>query len=413
MAVASFFMPCKKEIFMLFSLALIILLGLLSRSLLGKIHLPYIIGMLFVGIILGPFGFNILSPQLTNISGDIREIALIIILMKAGLSLDLKDLKKVGRPAILLCFVPASFEIISYLLFAPHLMGITIIEAGIIGSIMGAVSPAVVVPAMTRLIDEKRGTNKAIPQMMLAGSSADDVYCIVIFTALSGLAQGGDIHATSFLRVPISMITGIALGVVSGIMIVQFFRKVHMRDTMKVLVLLSISFLFITLEKAIENIVPISGLLAIVSLGLIIKAKHPILANRITPKFSKLWVGAEILLFVLVGALVNINYISTAGINVIFMLLIGLIFRTVGTFISTTKTGLTRGEQLFCLVSEFPKATVQAAMGGIPLAMGLACGELALTFAVVGIVITAPLGSFLISITSNRYLSIETDLKQQ
>lgn len=396
---------------MLFSLALIILFGLLSRSILGKIHLPYIIGMLFVGILLGPFGFNILATQLTNISGDIREIALIIILMKAGLSLDLQDLKKVGRPAIMLCFVPASFEIISYLLFAPKLMGISIIEAGIIGSIMGAVSPAVVVPAMTKLIDEKRGTNKAIPQMMLAGSSADDVYCIVIFTALSGLAQGGNIHATSFLRVPISIITGIGLGVLVGIFIVIFFRKFHMRDTVKVLVLLSIAFLFITLEKTIENIVPISGLLAIVSLGLIIKAQHPILANRIIPKFSKLWVGAEILLFVLVGALVNINYISTAGINVIFMLFIGLSFRTVGTYISTTKTGLTHKEQLFCLVSELPKATVQAAMGGIPLAMGLGVGELALTFAVIGIVITAPLGSFLINFTSNRYLLVEKPLK--
>jgi NhaP-type Na+/H+ or K+/H+ antiporter len=396
---------------MLFSLALIILFGLLSRSVFKKIHLPYIIGMLFVGIILGPFGFNILSSSLTNISGDIREIALIIILMKAGLSLDFQDLKKVGRPAIMLCFVPASCEIIAYLIFAPHLMHISVIDAGIIGAIMGAVSPAVVVPAMTRLIEEKKGTNKAIPQMMLAGSSADDVYCVVIFTALAGLAKGGDIHATSFLRVPASMLTGILLGVVSGILLVQFFRQFHMRDTVKVLLLLSVAFLFISLENSIGEIVPISGLLAIVSLGLVIKAKHPILATRLTPKFGKLWVGAEIFLFVLVGALVNITYISQAGINVIIMLFIGLFFRTFGTFISTTKTGLTSKEQVFCLVSELPKATVQAAMGGVPLAMGLGVGEMALTFAVIGIVITAPLGSFLISYTSEKYLTVETAVK--
>lgn len=392
---------------MLFSLALITILGLLSKVIFNKIKLPYIIGMLFIGVLLGPYALNILDPTLTSISADLREIALIIILMKAGLSLDINDLKKVGRPAILLCFLPASFEIIGYLLIAPNLIGISLLEAGIIGSIMAAVSPAVVVPAMTKLIDEKRGTKKAIPQMMLAGSSADDVYCIVIFTALVALAKGGEVHAISLFKVPISMLTGIIIGGVSGELLVRFFKRFHMRDTVKVLLLLSISFLFITLENALKDIVPISGLLSIISLGLIIKAHHPILSQRLTPKFSKLWVGAEILLFVLVGALVNVEYATHAGFAMIIMIFIGLMFRTVGTFIATFKTGLTIKEQVFCLFSELPKATVQAAMGGVPLAMGLSSGNLVLTFAVLAIIITAPLGSFLISFSSTRFLEKE------
>jgi NhaP-type Na+/H+ or K+/H+ antiporter len=300
--------------------------------------------------------------------------------------------------------MPATFEIIGYLLIAPKLIDITLLEAGIIGSVMAAVSPAVVVPAMTKLIDEKRGTNKAIPQMMLAGSSADDVYCIVIFTALVALEKGGEVHASALLNVPISMITGIILGVVSGELLVRFFKKFHMRDTVKVLLLLSIGFLFISVESALKNIIPISGLLSIISLGLIIKAHYPILSDRLTPRFSKLWVGAEILLFVLVGALVNIQYATHAGFSMIIMIFIGLAFRTVGTFLATLKTGLTIKEQLFCLFSELPKATVQAAMGGLPLALGLACGNLVLTFAVLAILITAPLGSFLISYSGKRFL---------
>ncbi len=392
---------------MLFSIALIIILGLLSKVIFSKIKLPYIIGMLFIGILLGPYAFNILDPNINLISGDLREIALIIILMKAGLSLDINDLKKVGRPAILLCFMPASFEIIGYLLIAPKLMNIPLLEAGIIGSVMAAVSPAVVVPAMTKFIDEKRGTDKAIPQMMLAGSSADDVYCIVIFTALVALAQGGEVHASALLNVPISMISGIILGGVSGEILVRFFKKYHMRDTVKVLILLSISFLFITLEKTLKGTLSLSGLLAIISLGLIIKAHYPILSNRLAPRFSKLWVGAEILLFVLVGALVNVEYATHGGFSMIIMIFIGLIFRTIGTFIATSKTGLTLKEQVFCLFSELPKATVQAAMGGVPLALGLACGNIVLTFAVLGIIITAPLGSFLISYAGNRFLKQE------
>lgn len=395
---------------MLLSLALIIILGLLSKVIFAKIRLPYIIGMLFIGILLGPYVFNILDPSINNISAELREIALIIILMKAGLSLDINDLKKVGRPAILLCFMPATFEILGYLLIAPKLINISLLEAGIIGSVMAAVSPAVVVPAMTKLIEEKRGTNKAIPQMMLAGSSADDVYCIVIFTALVALEKGGEVHASALLNVPVSMITGIILGVVSGELLVRFFKKFHMRDTVKVLLLLSIGFLFISVESALKNIIPISGLLSIISLGLIIKAHYPILSERLTPRFSKLWVGAEILLFVLVGALVNIQYATHAGFSMIIMIFIGLIFRTVGTFIATFKTGLTIKEQVFCLFSELPKATVQAAMGGLPLALGLACGNLVLTFAVLAILITAPLGSFLISFSSKRFLYKEQEL---
>jgi NhaP-type Na+/H+ or K+/H+ antiporter len=397
----------QGDFFMLFSLAIIIILGLLSQVVFSKIKLPYIIGMLFIGVLLGPYALNILSPSIHIISADLRQIALIIILMKAGLSLDIKDLKKVGRPAILLCFVPATFEIIAYLLIAPKLIGVSLLEAGIIGSVMAAVSPAVVVPAMTKFIDEKKGTAKAIPQMMLAGSSADDVYCIVIFTALVALAKGDEVHNFALLNVPISMITGIVLGVVSGELLLRLFKKFHIRDTVKVLILLSVAFLFISVEDSLKDFVPISGLLSIISLGLTIKAHYPILSDRLAPKFSKLWIGAEILLFVLVGALVNIQYAANAGFSVIIMIFIGLSFRTVGTFLSTIKTGLTLKEQLFCLFSELPKATVQAAMGGLPLALGLSCGNLVLTFAVLAILITAPLGSFLISFAGNRYLKKE------
>ena len=397
----------QKGIFMLFSIALIILLGLLSKVIFSKIRLPYIIGMLFIGALLGQYGFNILDPNINLISADLREIALIIILMKAGLSLDIADLKKVGRPAVLLSFLPASFEILAYLIIAPKLIGISLLEAGIIGSVMGAVSPAVVVPAMTKFIEEKKGTEKAIPQMMLAGSSADDVYCIVVFTALVTLAKGGEVHASALFNVPLSILSGIIVGIISGEILVKFFKKFHMRDTVKVLLLLSISFLFLTLEEALKGNFPISGLLAIITVGLTINAHHPILSKRLTPRFSKLWVGAEILLFVLVGALVNIEYASHAGISLIIMIFLGLIFRTAGTFIATTKTGLTKKERAFCLFSELPKATVQAAMGGLPLALGLSCGNMVLTFAVVGILITAPLGSFLIAYAGNRYLKQE------
>lgn len=393
---------------MLFTLAIIIILGLLSKVVFSKIKLPYIIGMLFIGILLGPHAFNILDPKISIISADLRQIALIIILMKAGLSLDIQDLKKVGRPAILLAFLPATFEIVGYLLIAPKLIGISLLEAAIVGSVIAAVSPAVVVPAMTKLIEEKRGTDKSIPEMILAASAVDDVFCIVVFTALISLDKGDKIQAFTLLNVPVSMLSGIALGFISGEVLVRFFKKFHMRDTVKVLLLLSVSFLFITTESLLKTILPLSGLLAVISLGITIKAHYPILAERLSPRFSKLWVGAEIFLFVLVGALVNIGYANKAGFAMILMIFIGLMFRSFGTIMSTLKANLTIKERVFCIFAEIPKATVQAAMGGVPLAMGLSSGNLVLTFSVIAILITAPLGSFLISYSSNRFLKKET-----
>lgn len=393
---------------MLFTLAIIIILGLLSKVVFSKIKLPYIIGMLFIGILLGPHAFNILDPKISIISADLRQIALIIILMKAGLSLDIQDLKKVGRPAILLAFLPATFEIVGYLLIAPKLIGISLLEAAIVGSVIAAVSPAVVVPAMTKLIEEKRGTDKSIPEMILAASAVDDVFCIVVFTALISLDKGDKIQAFTLLNVPVSMLSGIALGFISGEVLVRFFKKFHMRDTVKVLLLLSVSFLFITTESLLKTILPLSGLLAVISLGITIKAHYPILAERLSPRFSKLWVGAEIFLFVLVGALVNIGYATKAGFAMILMIFIGLMFRSFGTIMSTLKANLTIKERVFCIFAEIPKATVQAAMGGVPLAMGLSSGNLVLTFSVIAILITAPLGSFLISYSSNRFLKKET-----
>ncbi len=393
---------------MLFTLAIIIILGLLSKVIFSKIKLPYIIGMLFIGILLGPHAFNILDPKISIISADLRQIALIIILMKAGLSLDIQDLKKVGRPAILLAFLPATFEIVGYLLIAPKLIGISLLDAAIVGSVIAAVSPAVVVPAMTKLIEEKRGTDKSIPEMILAASAVDDVFCIVVFTALIALDKGEKVQAFALLNVPVSMISGIALGFISGEVLVRFFKKFHMRDTVKVLLLLSVSFLFITTESLLKTILPLSGLLAVISLGITIKAHYPILAERLSPRFSKLWVGAEIFLFVLVGALVNIGYATKAGFAMILMIFIGLMFRSFGTIISTLKANLTIKERVFCIFAEIPKATVQAAMGGVPLAMGLSSGNLVLTFSVIAILITAPLGSFLISYSSNRFLKKET-----
>lgn len=390
---------------MLLSIALIMLFGLFAGTIFKKIRLPYIIGMLVVGILLGPYVLDLLDESILNISGDLRQIALIIILMKAGLTLDISDLKRVGRPAVLLCFLPATMEIIAYLLLAPKLMGISLLEAGIIGAVMGAVSPAVIVPAMTKLIDQGWGTEKGIPQMIIAGSSADDVYVIVVFTALISLAQGDQVSAAEFLQVPVSIFLGIALGAAVGFVLVHFFKKFHMRDTIKVIILLSVSFLLVVLEEALEGTVAVSGLLAVMTMGITIYNRYDVLAKRITGKFTKMWVPAEILLFVLVGAVVNIRYALSAGIMMIVMLMVGLLFRLAGTYICVLGTKLNRKERMFCMISQIPKATVQAAIGGVALAKGLSCGNLVLTAAVVSILITAPIGAFAIEASYRKLLT--------
>lgn len=388
---------------MLNSLALIILLGLVSSMILEKIKLPNIIGMLIVGIMLGPSMFNMLDESLLSISGDIKEIALIIILLKAGLSLDLTDLKKVGRPAVLLCFLPATFEILGFIIFGPKLLGLTLLESAILGAVMGAVSPAVIVPRMTFLLENGYG-KKGLPQMVIAGSSADDVYVIVIFTALLALAKGSKVSIMSFLNIPISIILGILMGVLVGSIMVYLFKNYKLRNTYKVIILLSICFLFVSIEKSLEGKLAISGFLAIMAMGVTIFNKYPSLSKIFQVKFSKMWLISEIILFVLVGASVNISYAFKAGLSTIIIIFIALLFRMLGTYLCLLKTKFNNKERLFTCITQIPKATVQAAIGGVPLEMGLLCGNTVLTVAVLSIIITAPLGSILIDKTQYKLL---------
>lgn len=383
---------------MLQSLALIFLIGLLLGSIFMKLKLPGFLGMLFTGILLG--SFHLLDQSILSISADLREIALIIILTRAGLSLNLKDLKNVGRPAILMCFVPALFEITGFILLAPKLLGITLIEAAIMGSVLAAVSPAVIVPRMINLIDKGIGTSKGIPQLIMAGASVDDVFVIVLFTSFLGLQSGEGFHIEKLLSIPVSIILGILCGILLGLAFTMFFKKAHIRDSIKVIILLGISFALVT----IENLLPISGLIGVMAIGATILTKHDTRAERLSAKFSKLWVGAEIMLFVLVGANVDVSYALSAGMATVILILSALLFRMAGVMVCLLRTKLVMKERLFCVFSYLPKATVQAAIGGIPLAMGLACGNLVLTVAVVGILITAPLGAILIDMTYKKLL---------
>lgn len=390
---------------MLLSIALIFLCALLLSGILIKFKLPGLLGMLIVGIVLGPYVLNLLDDSILNISSDLRTIALIVILLKAGLSMNLDDLRKVGRPAILMSFVPASFEIIAFIVFAPMLLGITYLEAGLIGAVMSAVSPAVVIPKMSKLIDEGYGTDKAIPQMIIAGASADDVFVIVIFTSLISIATGGSFSISDLTKIPVSIILGLIGGIGIGFILVWLFKKYHMRDTIKVLILISISILFMPLEDLLSGIIGFSGLLAIMALGIIIFNRYPVLAQRLSGKFVKLWVAAEIALFVLVGSEVDISYVVNAGFITVVLIFIGLIFRLAGTYLCVIKTQFNSKERLFIMISQIPKATVQAAIGAIPLSLGLSCGDLVLTFAVVSILITALLGAFLIDVTHKKLLT--------
>lgn len=390
---------------MLFSLAVIFLVG----SLLGKIFevfgLPRLIGMLLTGIVLGPYVGNVIAGSLLSISADLRQIALIIILTRAGLSLNLNDLKQVGRPALLLCFVPATLEILGTILLAPRLLGFNILQAAVLGTIIAAVSPAVVVPKMLGLMQKGYGVKKSIPQMVLAGASVDDVYVIVLFTAFTSLAMGGSVRPIAILTVPIAIGTGILVGALCGLLLTKLFSRLHMRDTTKVGILLSVAFLLVSLEQVLEGIVGFSGLLAVMALGVVLQQRIPKVSNRLSRKFSKMWVGAEVLLFVLVGATVNISYATKAGLAAILLIGGALIFRVAGVFISLWKTELTRDERVFTAIAYMPKATVQAAIGGIPLAMGIPGGEIMLTVAVIAILVTAPVGAILIDSTHKRLLT--------
>lgn len=378
---------------MLTSIAIIFLYGLLLGSIFQKLKLPSLLGMILTGMIVGPYAFHLLDDSLLEIAADLRQAALVIILTRAGLALDLSALKKVGRPAVLMCFLPACFEIAGTILLAPALLHVSVLEAAIIGSVIAAVSPAVIVPRMIKLIDEGYGSTHSIPQLILAGASVDDVFVIVIFTAFTSLAATGQMSAGSFLQIPVSIVLGICLGMAAGYGLVAFFKTFHMRDSVKILIMLSISFLMLELQNRLENIVPVSGLLAIMSLGIVIRQKYNVLAVRLSSKYNKLWVAAEVVLFVLVGAAVDLKYAVSAGGAAILAVCAALVFRMAGVFCCLIKTKLTKEERVFCMVSYTPKATVQAAIGAVPLSMGLACGHKVLMVAVLSILLTAPFGA--------------------
>lgn len=389
---------------MLFSIALMLLVGMLAGWCCKKLHLPGLLGMIFTGIVLGPFALNLIDGTILSISSELRRIALIIILTRAGLSLDINDLKKVGRPAILMCFVPACFEMTGMIILAPLLLHISYIEAAVMGAVIAAVSPAVIVPKMLKLMDEGYGVNKSVPQMILAGASVDDVFVIVMFSVFTGLAQGNGVSAVSFIRIPVSIILGILIGMAAGTILAIYFKKIHIRDTVKVIILLCISFLLVTAEDRFSDIIPFASLIAVMCIGIALQRNRKEAAVRLSVKFNKLWVCAEVILFVLVGATVNISYAISAGISAVILIFGVLLFRMAGVFVCMIKTKLNMRERLFCVISYMPKATVQAAIGGVPLSMGLACGNIVLTVAVLAIIITAPLGAFLIDLTYKRFL---------
>lgn len=389
---------------MLWSLALVFLGGLLAGEVFRRLRLPPLLGMLLVGIAFGPYALGLLDDSLLAISADLRKIALIIILTRAGLSLDIGDLRKVGRSAVLLCFVPATFEIVGTVILAPRLLGVSVLEAAIIGSVIAAVSPAVVVPRMLRLMDEGYGTKQGIPQMILAGASVDDVYVIVLFSSFTSLASGGTLSPLDFVRIPTSLVLGIAAGVLCGLALAWWFSHVHMRDSIKVVVFLALSFVLVTIEDHCTGIIGFSGLLAVMSMGIMLGQRIPVVSKRLSAKYDRLWVGAELLLFVLVGAMVNVAYVAYAGVAAILLILGAMVFRMAGVFASVLGTKLNGKERAFCMLAYTPKATVQAAIGGVPLAMGLACGETVLTVAVLAILITAPFGAIAIDCTYKKWL---------
>jgi len=403
---------------MLTSLAFIFLVGLSLAAICQILKLPRIIGMLITGILLGPYVLNVLDPSILSISSELRQIALIIILLKAGLSLNLADLKKVGRPAIMMACIPATFEILAYFLLAPYFLGITRLEAAVMGAVMGAVSPAVVVPRMVQLMDEKYGTAKSIPQMILAGASCDDIYVIVLFSTFSTMAQGGSAHLKDFINIPVSIILGIVLGSMAGYLLSLFFETAYthshmVRNSMKVIVVMGVAFLLMSIETWLKPVVSVSGLLAVVSMACVLKLKCTAsVSARLSQKFGKLWLAAEVLLFVLVGASVDIRYTLKAGPAALAMIFAALLIRTLGVSLCVTGTNLTWRERLFCSIAYLPKATVQAAIGSVPMAMGLSCGQIVLSVAVLGILITAPLGAIGMDCSYKKLLSREIDKSQ-
>ena len=389
---------------MLLSISLVLLLGMSMSYICQKIKLPGLLGMLITGMVLGPYALNLIDSSILNVSAELRKIALVIILTRAGLGLDLSGLKKIGRPAFMMCFVPASFEIFGVLILAPKLMGLSMLEACVMGAVLAAVSPAVVVPRMVKLIDEEYGTKEGIPQLILAGASVDDVYVIVLFSTFVGMMQGEGASFISFVNIPVSIILGVFIGLLIGILLALWFKHFHIRDTAKVLIMLSISLLLVVAEDSLTTPITFSALISIMFIGIGLRKKREELAKRISVKYGKLWVAAEVFLFVLVGATVNVSYLGKVGTKAILMILGAILFRMLGVFVCLLGTKLNVKERIFTMMAYTPKATVQAAIGGIPLALGFSCGEAVLTVAVLAIVLTAPLGAFAIDLSYRKLL---------
>lgn len=389
---------------MLKSIALIMLIGMSAGWVCRKVKLPGLIGMLFTGIILGPYVLNMLDSSILLVSADIRKIALVIILTRAGLTLNLEDLKKVGRPAFLMCFVPATFEMIGMIILAPRLLDVSLIESAVIGAVVAAVSPAVVVPEMIKLMEEGYGTKQGIPQLILAGASVDDVYVIVMFTAFTSLAQGSNVSVMSFVNIPVSIIFGIIIGIIIGKALAVVWKKVHIRDTVKAAIFLSVALLLVGVEASLNTPITFASLISVMFIGIALKKDRPEVAFRLSQKYNKMWVWAEVMLFVLVGATVDIGYVAYAGVSAIVIIIGALIFRMAGVALCMAGTKLKLKERVFCMLAYTPKATVQAAIGGVPLSMGLACGNTVLIVAVLAIIITAPFGAFAIDMTYRKLL---------
>lgn len=397
---------------MLLSISLILIVGMSMGWICQRCKLPSLLGMIVTGIVLGPYVLNLLDGSILGISSELRKIALIIILTRAGLGLDISGLKKIGRPAVMMCFVPASFELIGIIILAPRLLGVSILEAAIIGTVLAAVSPAVVVPRMVKIMDEGYGMDKSIPQLILAGASVDDVYVIVMFSTFTGMMQGKGASVISFINIPVSIFLGIIVGMITGGLMSLFFGRMHVRDTTKVLIIISVSFLLVCAEDALNTPITFAALIAIMFIGIALRKYKRKVADRLSQKYGKLWVGAEVFLFVLVGATVNIGYLGKVGVSAFFVIVGALIFRMAGVFVCLLGTNLELKEKLFTMMAYTPKATVQAAIGGIPLSMGFACGDTVLTVAVLAIVITAPLGAFAIDLSYKKLLKCDIFMRR-
>ena len=390
---------------LIYSIALILIIGFLFSSLFIRLQLPGLLGLILTGILLGPFGMDLMAPELLAISADIRKIALIVILVRAGLTMELGDLKKIGRPAILMTFLPATFEILAVTLLAPKLLGITLLESAILGTVLGAVSPAVVVPRMIMLIESGYGKAKGIPQMILAGACVDDVYVIVLFTSFMGMYTGSGFQAITLLSVPVSIALGLLGGLLVGLGLVFLFRTFHIRDTMKVMLVLSASFLLVTAEDSLAKFIPFSGLLGVMAVGATLLKRRPELAKRLNDKFAKIWSAAEIFLFVLVGSAVDISALGGVGFAAVTLIFGALFFRMVAVILAVSSTNLNTKERIFSAMAYIPKATVQAAIGSIPLAAGVEAGSIILSVAVLAIILTAPIGATFIDRTYKTFLT--------